>query len=160
MRRRRPGRGTVRPSISRSRAPPDRSQGDVAARDHEVRLAHAEDVDELAGGLEASAVGPVINDILGECLGEARHEGELVYSRRIEARADDRCAAGGALGEWDLDLLAILEPASEVGEPGRISFGCEAACGGYRVVNTIPSRQPIQARASNGPDNVDEKSGW
>ena len=47
-------------------------------RDDEVRLAHAQHVDQLADTLKAAEVGAVVDDLLGKCFGETGDAFELL----------------------------------------------------------------------------------
>src|SRR5260370_38090025 len=91
-----------------------RSQRQVAARDHEVGLAHAQDLDELTCILKSAEVRAVVDDVLREHACNAWNDLELVERGRVEVGPDQDGCAGGALRERDLDLLAILQAAGRV----------------------------------------------
>src|SRR5260370_38132513 len=95
-----------------------RSQREVATRDHVVRLAHTEDVDELAGVLKSAEAGAVVDHVLRQRAREAWKDLELFDGGEVEVGwGGDRCASGG-VGVWNFDLLAALGVPGEVGALG------------------------------------------
>src|SRR5260370_804954 len=108
-----------------------RSQRQVAARDHEVGFAHAQDLDELACVLKSAEVRAVVDDVLRERAGEAWNDLELFERGAVEIGPDEDGCAGGALRERDLDLLAVLKAAGQVGKARDVGFHGQAAGRGY-----------------------------
>src|SRR5713226_6672580 len=116
-------RSTMRAqSPARGNAPgcAGRSQREVAPGHHIVGLAHAEDVDELAGVLKSAEVGAVVDDVLGERAREAWNDLELFGGGEVEVDSGDDCPACGALRVWNFYLLAVFQAAGEVGEAGDV----------------------------------------
>src|SRR6266851_5040816 len=71
-----------------------RSQREIAARDHEVGLAQAQDVDKLARVLESAEVRAVVDYLLRERRSETGHNLQLVERCEVEVGPCDRSAAG------------------------------------------------------------------
>src|SRR5690348_10334841 len=133
--RARPLRQGLRTTPKPGRGPGTGSQGEVPARDHVLRLAHREDVDQLARVLKTAVAGAVVDALLGEGLGEAGNGFQLFEGRGVQIDADDD-GAGGGLGEGDLDLLAIFEPACKVWKLRHVGVGAQAAGRGYGIEYT------------------------
>src|SRR5260370_3949955 len=148
-----PGRESAR----RARCGPP-SQRQVAARDHEVGFAHAQDLDELACVLKSAEVRAVVDDVLRERAGEAWNDLELFERGAVEIGPDEDGCAGGALRERDLDLLAVLKAAGQVGKARDVGFHGQAAGGGDGVVNAISAAHPVQAGVFDRADDVAQEA--
>src|SRR6266446_7916700 len=110
-----PGGAPGRESAGRGRCG-TRSQRQISARDHEVGFAHPQDLDQLACVLKSAKVRAVVDDVLRERACKTWNDLELFKGGRVEVGPDQDGFAGGALCERDLDLLAILQAAGQVGE--------------------------------------------
>src|SRR5439155_12774117 len=128
----------------------------ITARDQVIGLTHAQDLDELAGVLKAAEVGAVVDALLSEGLGESRQSLQLFEGRLVEAGADDH-GAGRCLGKRDLDLLAILEAACQVGQPRGVDVSAESARGRDGVENAIAARQAVQTGILHRAEHVHQE---
>src|ERR1700682_6008897 len=146
---------------SRRPGPGSGSQSEVATGDDVVSLAHAENVDQLAGVLESAEADPVVDDLLREGFIESRQRLELFKGRGVEVGARGH-GAGGAFCEGDLHLLAIPEPAGEVGKVREVGVGPQTAGSGDRILDAATAGQSVDSRLRDGAGHVDHQTrcGW